>query len=264
MVHISAGPFLMGSSERQIDALAREDDLARDWRDKGYFDREQPHHPLTLTGYFIGMLPVTVGEYRAFLNAEGYHRPRYWTNAGWTWRESVRREQPAFWSDARWSGENRLPVIGVSWFEAVAYCHWLGEKTGQRYRLPAEAEWEKAARGTDGRLFPWGNEFDSSRCNTQVSEIERTVPVGQYSPLGESPYGCAEMAGNVSEWTLSQYRSYPYDGDDGRNNEDGDEPRVIRGGSWFKHVLRARTAARGMNDPFFSDNDVGFRLVCEG
>ncbi len=264
MMHIPVGPFLMGISDRQIDRLARIDDSVQKWKEKGYFDREQPQHTVTLTSYDMTKYPVTVREYRAFVAAGGYRMTRYWTEAGWAWLESTKRVKPMFWGEEKWSGDDQLPVVGVSWYEARAYCEWLGEETGRRYRLPTEAEWEKAARGTDGRLYPWGNEFEAWRCNTRASGLNRTVPVGQHSPAGESPYGCAEMGGNASEWTLSEYRSYPYAEDDGRNQEEGEGMRVIRGGSWHKPVLRARVVARGMNDPFFSDDDVGFRCMREG
>ena len=112
--------------------------------------------------------------------------------------------------------------------------------------------------------FPWGNAFESTRCNTREGGMKRIEAIGRHNPAGASPYGCAEMAGNVSEWTLSQYRPYPYDPRDGRDEVAGEGERVIRGGSWFKPMLRARVTARGMNDPFFSDNDVGFRIVREG
>jgi formylglycine-generating enzyme required for sulfatase activity len=263
MVHIPAGTFLMGTSDRQVDWLAERDQLARKWREKGAFSREQPQHPVVLGSYTISKYPVTVGSYREFAKAGGYRCRRYWTEAGWAWRESVGRLRPDFWDDETWAGDAGLPVVGVSWYEAMAYCCWLTEVTGTRYRLPTEAEWEKAARGTDGRLYPWGDAFDSARCNTRATGLKRTEPVGKRSPGGESPCGCAEMAGNASEWTLSQYRPYPNDGSDGRNAEDGEAERVIRGGSWYKPVLRARVVSRGMNDPFFADNDVGFRIVGE-
>jgi formylglycine-generating enzyme required for sulfatase activity len=259
MVHVPAGPFLMGTSDRQVDWLARNSERAKKWRAKGHFDREQPQHTLTLPDYTIGKYPVTVGEYRAFVEAAGYLQHQYWTDTGWEWREAGRVVKPERWDDERWTGDSRLPVVGVSWYEACAYCRWLTEATGRTYRLPTEAEWEKAARGTDGRLYPWGDEFDASRCNAQASGQKRTTPVAQYSPAGDSPYGCADMGGNVSEWTMSQYQPYPYDAHDGHHDPAGDAERVIRGGSWYKPALRARVVSRGMNDPFFRDDDVGFR-----
>ena len=264
MVYVPAGPFLMGTSDQQIDWLARIDDTAKKWKEKGHFSREQPQHTVTLASYYIGRNPVTVGEYRDFARAGGSEIGRYWSGAGWAWRESVGKVQPKLWRDEKWSGDDGLPVVGVSWYEASAYCRWLSQETGRSYRLPSEAEWEKAARGTDGRLYPWGDEFDAKRCNTREGGLNQTEPVGRHSPGGASPYGCAEMAGNASEWTLSEYRPYPYDGSDGRNEEEGEGERVIRGGSWYKPMLRARVVARGMNDPFFADNDVGFRCVLEG
>jgi formylglycine-generating enzyme required for sulfatase activity len=254
----------MGISDEQIDQLAHKHDSAKKWKEKGYFDREQPHQTVTLGSYYMSKCPATVREYRAFVVAGGYQIARYWTQAGWAWRESTGRIEPAFWREEKWTGDDQLPVVGVSWYEARAYCEWLAEVTGRRYRLPTEAEWEKAARGTDERLYPWGDDFEAWRCNTRPSGLNRTVAVGQHSPAGESPYGCVEMGGNASEWTLSAYRNYPYDADDGRSEEEGEEARVIRGGAWRKPVLRARTVARGMNDPSFSDNDVGFRCMREG
>ena len=263
MVTVPAGPFLMGTSSGQVARLAQGDDLARKWREKGYFNREQPQHTVTLKSFYISKYPVTAEQYRVFIEAGGYQQNRYWTNAGWSWRESEARINPEHWDDIRQTGEAALPVVGVSWYEVVAYCRWLSAETGRFYRLPTEAEWEKAARGTDGRLYPWGDEFVARLCNTRVSGHNRTVSVLNYASEGDSPYGCADMAGNASEWTLSQFRPYPYSGQDGREQEEGEFLRVIRGGSWLKPALRARTVARGMNDPFFADGDIGFRCVCQ-
>jgi formylglycine-generating enzyme required for sulfatase activity len=262
MLHIPAGLFIMGTNEQQVDWLARRDDLAKKWKTRGFFKREQQHNVI-LAGYSIARYPVTVGEYRLFIDADGYRGRKYWTEAGWSWRESIDRIQPEYWRDEKWISNDRLPVIGVSWYEAIAYCNWLSEVDRKKYRLPTEAEWEKAARGTDQRLYPWGNEFDSSVCNTSANKRNKTIPVDVLGPAGDSPFGCADMAGNASEWTMSEYRPYPYVGKDGRNDLEGMNLRVIRGGSWAKPALRARVSARGMNDPFFSDNDVGFRCAGE-
>lgn len=264
VVLVPAGPFQMGINDLQVEWLARRSREARAWREKGHFGREQPQHTVALASYCIGKYPVTVGEYREFVSADGYGCSRYWTAVGWDWRSALQRDRPDFWPDAKWSGNDALPVVGVSWFEAMAYCRWLSEATGRSYRLPTEAEWEKAARGTDGRLYPWGDEFDARLCDTRAGGLGGTRPVGLLGENAESPYGCAAMAGNVSEWTLSEFRPYPYNGRDGREDEGGEAARAIRGGSWFKPELRARSTSRGYNDPCFSDNDVGFRVVLAG
>jgi formylglycine-generating enzyme required for sulfatase activity len=262
MILVPAGPFTMGTGAGEVDQLAGEFELARTWAQKGYFGREQPQHEVILAAYLIGRHAVTVGQFRYFVEAGGYRERPFWTAAGWAWREAKDRNQPDCWDADTWTGDERLPVVGVSWYEAAAYCRWLSEETQRAIRLPTEAEWEKAARGSDGRTFPWGDRFDADRCNVRASGLGRTMPVGHFSPAGDSPYGCAEMVGNVSEWTLTRYTPYPYDAGDGRDDPAGNVERVTRGGSWHSPVLRARTTSRGMNDPFFADNDLGFRCAC--
>ncbi len=262
MVLIPAGPFTMGTGLAEIERLAAEFEMARAWAEKGRFGRERPQHVVMLPAYWIGRHAVTVGQYQAFVEAGGYHQRRHWTEAGWAWREATGRSQPDHWDDDTWTGDERLPVVGVSWYEGAAYCRWLSVETGRGLRLPSEAEWEKAARGEDRRIFPWGDHFEVTRCNVRAGGLEQTVPVGHFSPAGDSPYGCAEMVGNVSEWTLTRYAPYPYDAGDGRDDPAGEAERVTRGGSWHSPMLRARTASRGMNDPHFTDNDLGFRYAC--
>ncbi len=262
MVWIPHGPFVMGISETEIEFLASQFEQGLVLKEKGRFRREQPQHTVTLSDYWIGRYPVTVGQFRVFVGSGGYAQHSYWTESGWAWCQAVGRIQPDHWGDAVWAGDDRLPVVGVSWYEAHAYCEWLSESVGRDYRLPSEAEWEKAARGTDGRLFPWGDRFDAGCCNTRAADLGRTVPVGHYHAVGDSPYGCAEMVGNVSEWTVTRFMPYPYDGSDGRDDPAGGSERVTRGGSWHSPVLRARTVSRGMNDPFFTDKDLGFRCAC--
>jgi len=205
MVLIPAGSFTMGTGQAEIDRLTGEFELARTWAEKGRFAREQPQHVVRLPAYWIGRYAVTVGQFRGFVEAGGYRQRRYWTEAGWAWREAAARSQPDYWDQVTWRGDERLPVVGVSWYESAAYCRWLGVETGRGFRLPSEAEWEKAARGEDRRIFPWGDRFDAARCNVRATGLERTVPVGHLSPAGDSPHGCAEMVGNVSEWTLTRY-----------------------------------------------------------
>jgi formylglycine-generating enzyme required for sulfatase activity len=262
MLHIPAGPFLMGTSDQQIEWLAQNIQLAKKWKEKGFFSREQPQHTVSLSDYHIGKYPVTVGKYISFIQADGYQEHRFWTEAGWAWCREENRTQPNHWDDGKWSGDQHLPVVGVSWYEAYAYCQWLSDATGRTYHLSSEAQWEKAARGMDGRQFPWGNQIDTSRSNTRASGLEKTLPVGGYSPAGDSPYGCVGMTGNVSEWTQTKFIPYPYHAADGRDDPAGEFERTTRGGSWHSLVLRARTVSRGMNDPFFTDTDLGFRCAC--
>jgi formylglycine-generating enzyme required for sulfatase activity len=138
--------------------------------------------------------------------------------------------------EKNWKKKANHPVVKVSWSEAMAYGRWLnealhGEIKDLQLRLPTEAEWEKAARGEYGNEWPWGNEFDPHKCNSSERRQGGTTPVGAYSPQGDSPYGAADMAGNVWEWCHSLYQPYPYMVDDGRESENenaGD--RVLRGG----------------------------------
>jgi formylglycine-generating enzyme required for sulfatase activity len=252
----------MGTSDEQVNMLAQRVGRAAKWRKEGHFVREQPQSIILLADFYISRYPITIREFRPFIEEGGYLRREHWTALGWEWRELNGVLSPSLWGEEVWTGEEKLPVVGVSWFEASAYCQWLSTTTGRPYRLPTEAEWEKAARGIDGRLYPWGDDFKDSRCNTSEGKAGRTTPVDQFSPAGDSPYGCTDMAGNVSQWTASLFRPYPYDPDDGRENSEQPGERVIRGGSWYKDQLRARTTSRGMNDPFFVDSDVGLRCAC--
>jgi formylglycine-generating enzyme required for sulfatase activity len=149
----------------------------------------------------------------------------------------------------------------------MQYCQWLNSllknelPSGLILRLPTEAEWEKAARGTDGREFPWGNEFDKNKCNTREGGRGDTTPVGSYSPRGDSPYGCADMAGNVWEWTHSLMKEYPYKDNDGRENENASGSRVQRGGSFFYYEGGARCASRIDRSFIILVRGVGFRVV---
>ena len=223
VVGIPAGMFLMGSDKR---------------KDPKAYDQELPQHSLTLPGYWIGRFPVTVAQWKVFVNESGYKS------------DTKSLQDP-----------DSHPVRYVNWNDALAYCQWLSEKSGLPVTLPSDAEWEKAARGQDGRIYPWGNQFDKDKCNTSESGINNTTPVGKYSPAGDSPYGCADMAGNVWEWTRSKYESYPYKADDGRENLGGTEARVLRGGSWLISRDLARSSFRNRYGPGYRHNFVGFRVV---
>ena len=205
--YVPAGYFWMGSDAR--DSQARDD--------------EKPRHRLYLPGYYVGKYPVTNAQYQLFVQAGG-PAPDYWTKG----------QYPA--------GEADHPVRYVSWDNAVAFCRWAAGRTGQPIRLLTEAEWEKACRGSDGRIWPWGNRWQPAYANVE-NQVRHTTPVGRY-PRGASPYGALDMIGNVWEWTSSLGKPYPYRADDGREDLAASGYRVFRGGSWYSDSTWARAAYR--------------------
>ena len=226
MILIPAGEFLMGS-DPSVDKDAQPD--------------EQPQHTVYLPDYYLAKTPVTNAQYAAFVQAT-FLQPIHWKG-----------EKPP-------GGKEDHPVVNVSWHDAIAYCHWLAEVMGKPYRLPSEAEWEKGARGTDGRIYPWGNRWDVKRCNTWEGGQKDTTSVETY-PQGASPYGLLDMAGNVWEWCSTLLRGYPYQPNDGREDLEGEGFRVLRGGSWYGHLDLARCAFRNGRYPDLRLSVVGFRVA---
>jgi formylglycine-generating enzyme required for sulfatase activity len=192
------------------------------------------------TPYFIDIYPVTNSQFEKFVKAGGYQNQACWTEEGWKWLQENRVSEPKFWSDSKWN-QPEHPVVGVSFFEAEAYASWAGK------RLPTEKEWERAARGTDGRQYPWGDTFDQERCNTSESGIGGTTRVTRY-PNGVSPIGCYDMAGNIWEWTSDWH-------------DQSKSAKVLRGGSWFNLRDLARCAYRNRLHPDYRFVNVGFRCV---
>lgn len=206
-------------------------------------DAEKPIHSVHVEPFAIARYPVTNAQYAVFVQATGREPPRHWEGS----------QPPPHLANH--------PVVHVTWHDAVAYCRWLSQETGREYRLPTEAEWERAARGaTDRREWPWGDEWDSERCNTAESGPGTTTPVGVY-PAGASPEGVLDVAGNVWEWCSSLYRPYPYDAGDGRENTEAEGSRVLRGGSWNGIQTTARCAFRGRIHPDVRFGHVGFRCA---
>ncbi len=171
---------------------------------------------------------------------------------------------PEYWDDTRFNNPAQ-PVVGVTWFEARAYCAWLSAQTGQTYALPAEAQFEAAARGTDGRAYPYGSEFDATRSNTIESHIRRTTPVGIFD--NATPEGALDLTGNAFTWTTTIYDQkafpYPYRADDEREDVNSTSVRrVLRGGSWIGGQGSVRAASRLNDYPSERIPNDGFRLVC--
>ncbi|HEX6800134.1 MAG TPA: SUMF1/EgtB/PvdO family nonheme iron enzyme [Ktedonobacterales bacterium] len=240
---VPAGPFLMGSDPRQ-DSQAHDD--------------EQPEITVELPSYLIAKFPVTVAEYACFV-AAGHAAPTKGT-LGMDWQAQLARLDH--------------PVTCVTWFDARDYAAWVARLTGQPIGLPSEAEWEKAARwdvhGNSGRgyarIYPWGDHFDSARCNTSESGIKTTTAVGTYgaeNPArdGSSACGAQDMAGNVWEWTRTIYEAQSYRNGTSREDDKSPQKRVIRGGSWKYDSDDARTAYRNYDRPGDVDDDTGFRVV---
>jgi formylglycine-generating enzyme required for sulfatase activity len=196
-----------------------------------------------------------------FMDAGGYRERRWWSEAGWQANAEEEWTQPRFWDDPRFNGANQ-PVVGITWYEANAFCRWLSAQLSYvdyEVRLPSEAEWEQAARGNDGRIYPWGNAWEDTRANTYEGGIGTTTPVGCY-PDGASPSGALDMSGNVWEWTATPWTSN-YETSDGTARETEDGPSFVRrGGAWSFHLRYARCAYRFTSHPSSRYDDLGLRV----
>ena len=238
LIEIPAGPFEMGSDRYKWEGHIGS-------QQEHNLKMESPRHEVSMPIYWIGKTPVTVAQFRSFVKTSGYQ----WANA------------------AKKQGGRNHPVVYVNWYDAQAYCQWLTDTWRSRgfisaeevVQIPSEAEWEKAARGIDGRKYPWGKK---AMGYGHYSSLGPTKPVGSYSPKGDSPYGCVDMAGNVNEMTRSLVQKYPYDPSDGREDLDSTHPRVARGGNFRSDHNYVTTHTRCVQ--FFrngSNDSQGFRIV---
>lgn len=193
--------------------------------------------------YWLARYPVTNAQYELFIEDGGYQEKRWWLPEGWRWRAEKKIVQPETWKDKKWNGL-QCPVVDVNWYEAMAFCAWASAQLGYKVYLPSEQEWEKGARGVDGRKYPWGNKEPNRHLANYSHIVARTSDVGSYSPQGDSPYGCADMAGNVWEWTA-----------DIENNSQ----QFLCGGSWdnFGENLRSSNRLRNYTEDRFII--IGFR-----
>lgn len=206
-------------------------------------DHEEPQREVTLDTYYIGKHLVTNAQFSKFVEATKYPLPRFYT-------------------DPRFNSPN-CPVVGITWYDTQAFLAWIEELASDSYRLPTEAEWEKAARGTDGREYPWGDQWESSKANTSESRIKRLTPVGNY-PDAVSVYGCYDMAGNAYEWCSDWFHPETYKHSPSVNPQGPVHGRrkVIRGGSWVaRGEFAARCANRAAYEPIQAVHNVGFRIV---
>ncbi len=246
LVLVPAGPFKMGDNFGDGEA------------------RERPVHTVDLDGFYIGKNEVDNGDWRKFRDDPGYNDVKFWPGG-----RPVPQDQIPYWTDARnhggaTPGSDNYPVLGVNWDSAVAYCRWLSAKTGKTYRLPTEAEWEKAARGTDQRRYPWGNTIDHSFATYVEGPDFVTATEAGAHPKGVSPYGANDMAGNVMEWCQDWYSRDYYAGSPRKNPKgpDAGAYRVLRGGTFFEDAFDLRTYRRTAAWPSFQAHRmIGFRLA---
>jgi formylglycine-generating enzyme required for sulfatase activity len=229
MIFVPGGIFIMGSDDGSPS--------------------HQPEHIVQVADFYIDRWPVTNAEYKKFVDDTGHPVPNYdvsWCDTeGYNWDPKTRMVP---------EGKADHPVVLVTWEDAMAYAAWAGK------RLPTEAEWERAARGLEGRCYPWGNEFLPGRCNCREGGFTGTSPVGYFSPDGDTPEGVVDMLGNVWEWTNSFFWPYPYDANDGRESRQARGFRVLRGASWRNDVTVVYCVARLDGDFQFFTN-VGFRCA---
>jgi formylglycine-generating enzyme required for sulfatase activity len=228
---IPAGPFLMGSDPHRDPMASR---------------LEQPQHKLVIPAFRVSKYPLTVAEYSCAVRAAAISTvPKRDIDANWS-RQLQRPDHP---------------VVGISYRDAAAYARWLADLTGEKWFVPSEVQWEKTARGTDGRIYPWGDLWDPTRANTDESGIGDTTAVFAY-PAGASVFGVLDMSGNVLEWTSSLFEYYlPLDGNPLPNKAASEH--VLRGGSYLDAPRNARTSSRWLMEPDKREVCfVGARLAC--
>ena len=239
----------MGSTPEEAEAAYEDAKLRSSMLEQHTFHAELPRHSVYLSAYEISRYEITNAQYRAFVEATNRPTPR-----GHNGEET--------WADETLNGDTQ-PVVGVTWFDAQAFAEWIGGS------LPTEAQWERAARGAEGRTYPWGNTPPKARQHANFARrYNRPIPVGQF-PKGESPNGIADLAGNVWEWCLDEYSPTFYQQHNGGTFQDPLNlrfrdvlrARVIRGGAWDVGRAFLRSSLRFKFYPLDSTHTIGFRVV---
>lgn len=214
---------------------------------KGREDQNSHNIP----NFAISKYPITNLQFAKFIEANGYDTEEWWTPDGWQQKTAHGWKQPQFWEDRKWNKAD-CPVVGVSWYEAAAFCLWLSEASGESILMPSEKQWQRAAQGDDDRLYPWGNDFDETCCNYNTSS---TTPVTEYESTGASPFGVVDMSGNVWEWCLTAHPA-------GGEALTGSDARVLKGGAWWGNLsYKLRVVNRNWADPAERDAIIGFRIT---
>ena len=269
-LHIPKGQFVMGSKD--------DNELA--------WDDEKPQHMLDIPyDYWVARFPVSNADFGAFIRATAYVTRA--EREGWCWVWNVQdarweKVQGAYWEQPLGAGrgfeaEDQYPAVQVCWYDALAFCEWLNHqghkhelREGYGFRLPNEAEWEKAARGPNGNEWPWDDAFDPALCNCREGGKSQIIKIGACSPQGDSEYGVADMSGNIWEWTVTLWGDnrdrptfvYPYSGNDGREDFSAGEAfyRIIRGGSFKDDKQGVRSACRDFEPPTVANGILSFRV----
>ena len=226
---------------------------------------EQPRHRQHLDAFWMATTPLVQSTYALFAARTGYLTTAEVEGSGTVFENGEWKELAGVsWRTSVGSSADQVPVTQVSWEDTRQFCTWatgLLTQPGYEICLPGEVEWEYAARGGNGNIYPWGNQpADRTRCNFD-DLAGSPSPVQRYGGRGSSPFGCLDMAGNVWEWTRSCYRAYPYRPADGREEPESGENRVVRGGSWDSPAAMLRCSARGKLPPFHRASNLGFRVM---
>ncbi len=265
MALVPASTFVMGSSPAEAEQVRQEclRGGAQPGSCKEWSERASPRHRVSLESFYLDRFEVANALFERFVQATRYRTAAERDGWSWVYRRSASRWEWEKLAGADWrkpigpgsAAPTSYPVVQVSWHDAEAYCRWAGK------RLPTEAEWEKAARGTDARRYPWGTAWDPSRANGDM-DIETTRPVGSY-PGGVSPYDAYDMSGNVSEWVADRFAAnyYSRSSEQSPRGPVSGERRVLRGGAWDDLPVYLTTTFRHDGPPHYRLNTIGFRCA---